>query len=602
MGGFENFLQYVANGEPVEAGVTNRAVRQLAQNLQYLRELLDANNAGATVYLRQQALKDTLKVGQPVYFNSTNARFEPAFAAVVTDPTTGYLQLPESAQVWGVVSAKSTATVGDILLFGVVTLDISEAVSGGTVSPGLWYLSGLGEGMLTKQQPPVSVPVLRTTNFGQVFVNPSFSDFLENHRHYRFDLSMVPAGDVTPPLVGGTHTIDNANDDLPGWLPSGHAIFAGKAPAGAKFGYNLSQHTALQDIWPPIPLQSASVEMQRPSVWDITEERKWFGQVLMPDLVVVNRDGIWWMSDCYDEVPWPTTLDSLGSASEIGDACDAVNKEAFLRLFFAKVNFATDTSMVRSLQSLDPRLLVVCAGDGTDGASGDLALDLDLELLAGDDNRSGALAIKEFEASTNKLHRGPVLSGLIANSPNMQITGDYYVNTVHGRAYYGNVRVGILSQASQEVASQLVRLDGATEESDPVLYLGLSAEYRSNYVAQFTIPADAPNSIKFKLRLRILGRAIGTLPQLVVDYYRAPRPVNGLVTPVEIAKVYASLPIVTVATLAAANYAVEATSDEITVLPGDIVYIRVQRNPTDAGDTYAGEVGIMHQTGVITPT
>jgi hypothetical protein len=58
--------------------------------------------------------------------------------------------------------------------------------------------------------------------------------------------------------------------------------------------------------------------------------------------------------------------------------------------------------------------------------------------------------------------------------------------------------------------------------------------------------------------------------------------------------------IVTVATLAAANESVEALSTAVTVEPGDIVYVKVERTPADVSDSYSGELGIMQQVGVLT--
>ena len=139
--------------------------------------------------------------------------------------------------MWGIVATKQNATLADILLFGYANIDIKEAISGelnpdGSVPAATWYLSGVSAGILTKQIPPVTIPVCKTNNSGGVFVNPKFIDFLEDHRHYVFELVMAPAGDVTPPAVGGTHVITNPNSDLPGWLPADDAIFDGMAPAG----------------------------------------------------------------------------------------------------------------------------------------------------------------------------------------------------------------------------------------------------------------------------------------------------------------------------------------------------------------------------------
>jgi hypothetical protein len=160
--------------------------------------------------------------------------------------------------------------------------------------------------------------------------------------------------------------------------------------------------------------------------------------------------------------------------------------------------------------------------------------------------------------------------------------------------------VGVLSQATQELSSQLVRLDGVTEENYPVLYLGMPNDDATSYVVKFEIPSDAPANSEFSFRPRIIGRAAGTLPQLTISYYKTGRPVDGLNTPILVTQTFVSMTMVTISTLAAANEAVEAISDAVTVDPGDIVYVKVERTPEDVSDSYGGELGIMQQVGVLT--
>jgi hypothetical protein len=66
-----------------------------------------------------------------------------------------------------------------------------------------------------------------------------------------------------------------------------------------------------------------------------------------------------------------------------------------------------------------------------------------------------------------------------------------------------------------------------------------------------------------------------------------------------VAQSYTSLTIDTVA-LVGANQAVEANSSLIEISAGAIIYIKVQRTPNELTDTYAGELGVMQQTGILT--
>lgn len=605
----EKFIKLIKEGEPVSPGTPNRPIQQIDQNVNYLWQLIQAAELGSTVYARMQTVASTVEIGQPVYLNAATQQFEAAYATTTTDPVTGYVSVSPQAQVWGIVAVKHHATSADILLFGYAKVDISAAVAvanlneDGSVPAGIWYLSGSGVGQLVSQQPPVSVPVLKTDTNGFVFVNPKFIDFIENHRHYVFDLLMQPAGNVTPPAVGGTHSIAEADSSLPGWLPADHAIFAGTAPAGAKFGYNLSQNPDLKNIFPPIPVQSASVVMQRPSVWDTDTERKWYGQQLMEDLVIVDRNGIWWMSDCYDEVPWATTLDTSASESLSYSECDPAGKAYALKLYYTRLNFATDSAVVSSLKSIDNRIVITCAGTDTPGTTGDLEIALDLSFVVAGDNEKGYLVFKSLDTTTGTFKRGPVAEGIYATSSNVVLESTAQSLLDDGTTlHHGNVGVGVVTETNSELPSQLVRLDGVTEEDYPALYLGLPNDNPTSYVVKFEIPSNAPANVQFRFRARVLGRIAGTLPPLSASYYRVTRP-SGL-TPVNVVQSYTALAGFNpaAATLSAANQAIEVTSDSLSLNAGDIVYVKIERDPEDAGDGYAGEVGIMQQVGIITST
>ena len=603
----ERFIKFIKEGEPVSPGTPNRPLQQLDQNIQYLWNIIQAAELGSTVYARSQTIDPSVLEGQPVYLNPQTQRFEAAYASTETDDVTGYLTVSDQAQVWGIVAVKHNASLADILLFGYAQVDISKAIAtadlngDGSVPAGTWYLSSSSVGSLTRQQPPVSVPVLKTDTAGGVFVNPKFVDFLENHRHYVFNLDMLPAGEVTPPAVYDPHAITNPDSAQPGWLPADDAIFNGESPAGAKFGYNLSQIPELKNIFPPVPLQSACIQMQRPSIWDAIGDRKWYGQQLMEDLVIIDRNGIWWMSDCYDEVPWPTDLDTTSSASMSFGDCDPGGKEYAMKLYYTRVNFATDNTIVRSLKSLDDRLVITCSGGADEASTGDLEIDLDMTLMLGNLDMSGYIVFKNFDPATGKFQLGPVAEGVYATSANVLLTSPLQSVDDNGKTvHHGPVGVGIISQASRELSSQLVRLDGATEESYPVLYLGLPNDDTTSYVVKFEVPSDAPANSKFSFRARLLGRSAGTLPQLAVSYYKATRPPDGLNVPQVVAENYTAMVIPTVATLSNSNESVEATSNPVLVNPGDIIYVKMERTPSAPSDNYSGELGIMQQVGVLT--
>lgn len=598
---FNALLQLVKQGDPVSPGTVNGPLSELDQNLRYLWEIIQAAELGSTVYARQVTVEAAANVGMPVYLDSATQTFRLGLAQMETDRVTGLLLTAASSQVFGIVAEKHNATSADLLLFGYTPLDISQAV-GGDVVAGTYYLSGVQAGKLTRQRPPVSVPVLRATGDGTVFVNPQFVDFIDSHRHYRFDLNCSVAGDTTPPATNGHHVITNPNANLPGWLPADHASFAGLAPAGAAFGYNLKQHTVLNNIWPPLPINQVYLEWLK----DGDPSQGLEGIPLGTNgQAVVDRNGIWWLSDCYGDVPWPKELTTDSSVSEsIAGPLECPRQvEMQLTLWFTKINFATDSTVVTSLHSTDSRLVVRCSGTNITGSTGDLEIDLDLDLTLGVTDRAGYLVVKTLEDGV--LQRGPVSEGVYATSGTVLLTSPFQTRLVRGDSssplvYHGPVGVGLLPASTRELSAQTVRLQGATEEHYPTLYLGMASDIQSEFVVRFDIPADAPSNSHFIYRCRIIGRAAGNLPQLIVTSNIVARPPDGLATPITVSATETSLTIVTVATLASADTAVEASSSQFSVNPGDVVFVHVIRNPSGDGDGYAGELGIMQQVGILT--
>lgn len=602
---FNSLLRLIAEGDQVRAGVVNRPLRHLDQNVRYLLGLLDAAAAGSTVYARRQTVEAEAAVGMPVYLDAAAAAFRRAVAAADVDQVTGVVSTSASSQVWGIVAAKHSATLADVLLFGLADVDISAAVVGPPAA-GTYYLSGAAPGRLVAQRPPVSVPVLRRTPDGRVFVQPQFVDFLDRHVHYRFDLKCAPAGTHTQPTAGGLHAVADPDAGRRGWLPADHPAFAGKAPPGAVFGYNLAADPALAAAWPPVPLTSAVLEWSK----GVSADVGFTGVPLGRDgLAVLDRNGVWWMSNCYGDVPWPVDYGTGNSAS----ASDSVGAECprllamELRLYFGKATFATDAAgVVLSVASNDARLRVSCYGDPARAATtGHLELDLDLDLVASGDAAEGHLAFKTFDRETATFGRGPVAEGLYTTASNVTLSGTATstrtIASVPRTVHHGLVAVVVDPADTKELDVQLVRLDGAEEsylKDPPLMYLGFPAGDETEYRAKVHVPFDlAIPTPRMFFRFQVLGRAAGTLPQLTFSARVVPRPSGGLATPLDVPDDSEEFSLAcTTAAAVTANQYVEAESDDFAVAAGDTVYFTVRRG---AADGYAGEVGVLRQAAVV---
>ena len=589
------FINFVREGEPVAAGVTNRPTQQLQQNINYLWEVLSASGLGSTIVIRRATVDASVKVGQPVYFSSSSKAFEQALATVASGTVDGHVVAAESAQVWGVVLQKLSSTLADILVSGYSALNLSEAVTG-TVTAGLYYLSGSTPGKLVNTRTPVTIPVLRADGNGNVLVLPQFADFIDRHVHYKFDLVCQPAGTYTEPALNARHSISVPDATLPGWLPAGHASFNGTAPAGAMFGYNLAAHPALKNVWPPLPASEAYLEFDRGTTG--------FTGVPVGEsgACIVNRYGIWWMSDCYDDVPWPTAYNSPGFSISLSDPPDAEcprRTQMAMRIWFTKPSFATDATVVTSLTSLDPRLVVTCV-DGTPASVGALNVDLDLNFISTAGN-TGYQVLKEIDG--NSFKQGPVCEGLYTSSSAVTLSSPSRRRLIVGNTsspwlYQGPVEISVVPTESREIEVQLIRLDGVEEQFyEDVTYLGFAAANESSIRCKLHVPSSTGfASPIISLKLRILGRAAGTLPALTVTARRLPKPSAGSSLALPLTASEFAVTIVTTATLSGSNRYIEVSSTAFAVADGDTLLFTVQRN----SDAYAGEVGILQMTGILT--
>ena len=595
---FERPISLIKDGEPVSASVTDRPLQQLQQNIEYLYSLIQAANLGSTLYARNVTIESAAAQGMPVYYNATTQQFERALATTRIDNNVGLVETSDRSQVYGIVALKHTATLADILLFGRAEVDLSAAVSG-DVETGLYYLSGIHPGVLVKQRPPVSICVLRVEADNNVFVNPQFIEFIDRHNHYRFSLTCLPAGEHTPPDPGDPHVITNPDSSLSGWLPADDAIFEGLAPTGAKFGYNFSADVNLKNIWPPIPLHSAILSWYKAVTVDV-------GATVVPenDLVIFDANGIWWMSDCYQDVPWPFDYESsvtITNTNTYGECPrDLIMK---MDLYFSRVEFATDGTLVSSLTSLDDRLIVKCE-NGEEGSTGPLTIDLDLNFQVDQTETRGSTVFKEL--SEDKFNTGFVVEGIYAGSDNIILSSDLpTIKLIAGDndspdVYQGMVQITALAESTSILEVQKIKVDGVeNDELDGVLFLSFPSEDETSYRARIDIPVSLGIlNPEMRLRFLVLGRAVGTLPDLVLTARILSRPTNGLITPVDVplSGEEFGVALTTSAILATANQYVEATSDAIEIAPGDVVFYRLTR---EADDAYEGDIGIIQEYGIV---
>lgn len=600
---WSNNIKHVAPNEPVQAGVVSRPDKVLESRTDYLKERLDAADAGRALIDSSVTVAPSVLPGQPVYWNAAEQRYERALAAVTLEPTTQNFITQPTADCVGICLKKHSETLGDIVLRGVVDLpELTNAITG-PITAGRYYLSAVAAGKLVKQRPSVSAfvcyvlgPKDACTTVPRVVVAPQQKDYVEEHTHYRIELTTAPAG--TPTLSAGKYTITNPNTQLPGWLPANHAIFNGKAPAGAVFGYNLSVHPTLQNVWPPSPVQSVSV------LWD--KGANLVGATEVPlgpqGLVTCDINGIWWMSDCSNDVPWPASITTPNTTCP---------REETMRLavVFIRMLVGNDRSVVTSLTPGAESPIVLTNCNNNPATTGDLNINLNLQTVA--TNAAGSTVLKSVVAG-KKLSAGVVAEGLFTRSNQLILTGTETRNlTAQEKEEFGlagdiTLHQGVVKidytdlLVEREVSPQIIRLSDTVERLYmDIPYLGFPPGQSSLMRLRFNLSdSNLGDNLQMKIRVRFFGRGgtpttPATLPALYMSYRRLPKPsTSGTQLPTTdtslVFNSVVSLPI---------DYATERDSAAFSVVAGDTVLVTVGRAENEA-DVYP-EVGILRVTGIV---
>jgi hypothetical protein len=605
MSGYQTLIKMIVDGELVTAGVTNRAPSALQGNIDYLKEILEEAFAGQTLVARDRTIDPEANIGQAVYYNPLSQRYEQALATTFNDPLTGTLLMAPSTFTWGIVKRKLAADKGDILLHGVAEIDMSAAIVG-SPNPGMYFLSGVQPGFLVSQQPPVSIPVALLAGPGilsgttTVFVNTNLRDMLEGHRHYKVPLLCCPAG--TPTTYEDADRLRqgvlNPDPTVEGWLPATPEFFPDAAiPRGARFGYNIAA-SKLINLWPPIPVDGAYLEWNKGESTDLLGMGVPLGDT---ELAVINSTGIWWLSDCQDDVPWPMglTTDTPMSESIAHHECPR-DTYMMLTLWFTRPIFANNQSCVLSLT---PRagsgLTTYCTGTDTPANVGNLDIDFDLQLLIGATNIPGWLAMKTITGKQFNL--GPVVEKIQAGTSNVTITGVPNQSIADDEGFQaGQLTISVQDSLNGlELPVETVRLAGAYEVF-PYDVIGLGFDYGkdSTFYGRIGVRAwpTLPVGTQMKLQFWVLARTAGAIPDAVFSatYRSIPMP-SATLTPLDLPLTDTDLTLDTAVTVDTDQYVLMET-EPFDVASGDTVMFSITRSSTDV---YDGELDVIRKYGVL---
>ena len=605
-------IKHVNPGEPVQAGVVSRPDRTLEDRTDYLKDRLDAAALGRVLVDSDATICSSVLPGQPVYWNWVEKRYEPALAAVASDPETQVLVVQPSSDCVGICLRKRAETLGDIVLRGIVEIpDLANAISG-PITPGRYYLSAADAGKLVKQKPAVTVTVCHVqgpkdscTTVPRVVVMPHIRDFIDDHTHYRFDLVTQQAA--------------TAND--PGWLPANHASFNGKAPNGAVFGYNLSQHAALSNVWPPLPIQSVAM------LWDKGVD--YVGATEIPlgptGLAICDTNGIWWMSDCEDDVPFTDPTEHPEETEECPRYETMRVSVVYLRMLTGNDRNVV-TSLVKDVDGTaaateptptaatvtSPIAILNCADDPA--STGDLQLNLDLQIAAGD--AAGGQALKGV-INRHQLTRGWMAEGAFTLSNQIAITGSRpnprtlttqekqqfnLTTTAPITLHQGILKIDYTDQlVEREISPQIIRLSDTVERLYmDIPYLGFPGGQASLLRLRFNVPgSNLGDNLMMKIRVQLFGRD-GTQSQRKVmpSLYMTRRIIAKPPTPEADGQALPTTDTALTFNSSANLYidrAIQRDSAAFAVAEGDTVLVTLGR----VEDNVYGEIGVLRVTGIV---
>ena len=205
---WQSIIETVRNGEPVSAEVANRAINQLVQRTDHLKDRQDAQSLASAIFISGVPLSDDVETGNAVYFNTVSFKFSPAYADMVY--SNGYLSLSETSTVVGLVVFKDTPNSGTIVIEGLVDPELyvgldctgesilANLLLEGTERGVLYLASGsVNAGKLSSKPGLLNVPVCSLLDTNHLLVRPPIASQLDTQA-LRFQLSAKPA---TPDLI-----------------------------------------------------------------------------------------------------------------------------------------------------------------------------------------------------------------------------------------------------------------------------------------------------------------------------------------------------------------------------------------------------------------
>ncbi len=256
-------IRHVEAEDPLAATVTSQPTRAIELRLKQLEALIQNQSstaANSRLIIPNVRIASTVQQYNTVYFNPNTDQYEQGLAGVTVKADT--FTLNPSAVAIGILVAKKSATVGDVMVGGYDSLDSSKLTAlletGEVFLPGVpLYLSARQLGKLTRFPPNFKVQVVLTSD-DHYILQPVYADPDAVEVTYRNQVGMRPVGAIRAvPLenlryqIVGFDGLENYNtiDDTK-WRVTGSSSSA--VDTHKKFGYMVADAVVVKQPATPV--------------------------------------------------------------------------------------------------------------------------------------------------------------------------------------------------------------------------------------------------------------------------------------------------------------------------------------------------------------
>jgi hypothetical protein len=409
---------------------------------------------------------------------------------------------------------------------------------------------------------------VKQTGEVQFFVRPYLVSDPRVHQHRSYELSAVPAGVWN---AENPNYIFSADTDISGWLPANHNIFNGKSPENAIYGYNPK---FLQSCgWPLRFITHAGLRWQR----GVQPEDDPWQAFVPPEFYYIDETTIWWLDTNHQ--PWDSTTQYTGGVAE------TTNEQYRFRLWLdvTKVGHGLNETIVSSLRAAPNSGLVIRQYPyGGFAASGDLLIDHNLIFNTHPEQQVSGYAVRNFDG--HNVIMTPNVAGIRLDSTWFRILqSDHNKDGYH----FGNITIGDpTGKSGRELPFEAIHLNAVEEAVErEAIGLAFPEDRAAFFLARVSVPLDAATPLmSLSLFFGILLTSTGNLSSNIFKLsYRIIRAGGNN----SIADAFPEPSLYTIS----CNFAVQNTeflngyyaveSESFPVEPGDIVFIRMERNPPD---------------------